>query len=315
MSSGILPNDWKVRIICPVYKNNGKPRECSSYRPICLTSVVCKILEYIVHEQVISYLIGNNLLSRAQHGFLSKRSTATNLLECLNDWTKIIDAKGAADVVYVDLAKAFDTVSHVKLLHKLELIGIGGDLMSWIRNFLCGREQYVRVESELSSPCTVLSGIPQGTVLGPLFFLIYVDNLSDYIDNSKVLLYADDSKIYSTINSLEDCLKLSDDLHGLEQWVSDWQMSINVDKCEVLNLGNNDFNFQYALDGKIIHRSVVCKDLGVNISNNLSFSFHCSKISRCANYRRRQFQLAFACKHIEFQVFFVLYIHYAYLRE
>lgn len=125
LSQGHLPRDWKNGTICPIYKNNNQPNGCNSYRTICLTSVVCKILEHIVHDQIISYLMHYNLVTPAQHGFLSKRPTTTNLLSCLNEWTKFVDKNLSVDVVYIDMAEAFDTVSQPRLLHKLRLLGSG----------------------------------------------------------------------------------------------------------------------------------------------------------------------------------------------
>ena len=141
LSCGILPSDWKIGIICPSYKCNGKPHACGSYRPICLTCIVCKILEHIIRKQTIEYLLSNLLLTEHQHGFLSKCSTTTNLLDCLNNWTKFIDAKNSVDVIYIDFAMAFDTVSFDKLVFKLKFLGIGGNLLSWLEIFLRGRTQ------------------------------------------------------------------------------------------------------------------------------------------------------------------------------
>ena len=156
--------------------------------------------------------MNNNLITSAQHGFLSKRSTTTNLLACINDWTKLVDTKLSVDVLYIDMAKAFDTVSHKKLLYKLGLLGFGGPLLTWLENFLCDRVQSVRVGSQLSASRPVISGIPQGTVLGPLLFLIYINDLCDMVNNSEIALYADDAKLYKAVKTVNDCLDMSDDI-------------------------------------------------------------------------------------------------------
>ena len=144
LSSGKLPDIWKQGIICPIYKSNGMPQECGSYRPICLTSVVCKMMEYIVHDRLTLYLLSNGLISKDQHGFLAKRSTTTNLLECLNCWTKTIDQKKSCDVIYIDMAKAFDTVSNRKLFHKLSLMRIGSMMISLMEDFLMRKSSMCR---------------------------------------------------------------------------------------------------------------------------------------------------------------------------
>ena len=302
LQTGCLPSDWKKGIICPIYKNTSQPHECSSYRPICLTSIVCKILEYLVQDQLTTYLMCNSLISEKQHGFLSKRSTTTNLLSFLDFCTRTLDEKQPVDVVYLDMAKAFDTVSHPKLLYKLSKIGIGGELLRWIENFLCGREQCVRVGSDKSDFTEVLSGIPQGTVLGPLLFVVYINDLNDHVLYSNVNLYADDSKIFKKVSTIDDRRELESDLLAIEAWMSDWQMSLNVEKSEILYMGYNNDNYQYSLNGQAINHKDVCRDLGVLINERLTFSNHCSKLARSAHFRRRQFEKAFACDDRDFRV-------------
>ena len=119
MQTGQVSKLWRSGIIVPIYKNNRKPEDPSSYRPVCLTSVVCKLFERIIHKYLIIYLRVNEIISSSQHAFLTGKSTATNLIDCLNDWTKLIDARKPVDILYLDLAKAFDSVSHEKMLHKL----------------------------------------------------------------------------------------------------------------------------------------------------------------------------------------------------
>ena len=300
---GVLPRDWTSGIICPIYKKNGHPNECSSYRPICLTSVVCKIFEYLIHSQITGYLLSNNLMSKVQHGFLTKRSTTTNLFECINEWTKIVDGKCSVDVMYIDLAKAFDKVSHIKLIFKLKLLGIGGDLLAWIGSFLCNRTQRVRIGSKLSSPCRVTSGIPQGTVLGPLFFILFIDNMSDVVQNANIVLYADDAKLFTKVESVTDCLNMAEDLINIEQWVDEWQMKVNANKSEILPIGHNNIHFPYQINDSVVPTSESCRDLGVYISKNLSFSEHYNVVTRSAHYRRRQMYQSFSCKDVKFQIF------------
>ena len=135
LAEGFIPNEWKVAYIIPIYKK-GDPQNPANYRPVSLTSVLCKILERIVRQQMLSYLIENDLIPKCQHGFLSKKSTVTNLLECLDNWTANFDRGHQTEVIYLDYSKCFDTVSHPKLLYKLSKMGFGGQAYNWIESFL-----------------------------------------------------------------------------------------------------------------------------------------------------------------------------------
>lgn len=303
LSSGVLPEGWKRGIIVPVYKNNGKPSSSASYRPICLTSVICKLFESVLRRHLTDYFQINNLISDKQHGFLKKRSTATNLLGCLNDWTKFVDGKSCLDVVYIDLEKAFDTVSHTKLLLKLGKLGIGGNVYKWLSDFLCDRQQCVRVCSDVSPSAHVVSGIPQGTILGPLLFVLYINDLPNHTSNCSLELYADDSKLYNKINTVDDCLDLADDLLNIQHWFDLWQLRINVNKCELLHIGRNNINFPYRVQQYLIPEKLFCKDLGIYVTDDLSVRKHCSVVARNAFFRLRQFSMAFVCNDRMFKVF------------
>ena len=303
LGEGVLPAEWKFGIICPVYKNNFKPNLCSSYRPICLTVSVCKIFERIIRKKLLSYFLENFLLSAAQHGFLPGRSTLSNLLLCINEWTKALDDKRFIDILYLDQSKAFDTVSHRKLLYKLKLYGIGGKFLSLIENFLTGRYQSVRVGNCLSPPSPVTSGIPQGTLLGPLFFIIFLNDISDVLQYTKMVLYADDAKIFKVCSSPEDCYDVVEDISAIADWMEAWQMKLNIEKTEVLSIGRPNARYPFDIQGTPLRRPEFCKDLGIYVTCDLKPSYHCATIARRTHFRRRQFQLAFVCKDRNFQVF------------
>jgi hypothetical protein len=222
----------------------------------------------------------------------------------MNEWTSYVNNRDCIDVVYIDLEKAFDTVSHVKLLVKLRSLGVGGSLHVWLTNYLSYRRQYVRVGSSLSSMEAVMSGIPQGTILGPLLFILYINDLTNEINSSAISLYADDSKIYLKSNHLADCLNLADDLLNIQAWFDDWQLRINVNKCEVLHIGASNIEFPYRLSNFVLPDRNSIKDLGFHVSKNLSLSNHCNIVCRNAFYRQRQFFRAFACKDRSFLLFF-----------
>ena len=192
LSVGKMPSSWKSAIVTPVFKK-GSSSDPANYRPISQTSVFCKLMERAVTEDITNYMLKNNLISSQQHGFLSKRSTLTNLLETMDDWSISINNKQLQTAIYIDFSKAFDTVSHSKLLIKLNSYGIRGDLLSLIGDFLSDRTQRTRVGSRLSTSTTLTSGIVQGSCLGPLMFVIYINDVTRIFgEKITAKLYADD---------------------------------------------------------------------------------------------------------------------------
>ena len=169
-----------------------------NYRPVSLTSIVCKLLESLGKEEIISQMRSNTFFSPYQHGFLDKRSTSLQLLYVLDKWTEIIDDGGTIDAIYMDFMKAFGKVPYERLLRKVEACGIGRPLLGWIRGFLTGRKQRVGVGEDSSKWTQVTSGIPQGSVLGPTLFVLYINDLPDSIqNNSTAVVFADDTKLFA----------------------------------------------------------------------------------------------------------------------
>lgn len=176
------------------------------------------------------------LLRPSQHGFRKGRSCLSNLLSFLDEVTQKIEQGESVDAVYLDLAKAFDKVPHQRLLNKLEAYGVRGKVLAWIRNWLKDRRQRVCLQGSESDWKSVVSGVPQGSVLGPILFLIYIDDLEIDIINS-LLKFADDTKLYGIVDSLEARNNLQKDIDRLIQWSHDWQMEFNVEKCKVMHMG------------------------------------------------------------------------------
>ena len=237
LCQGLIPNEWKEALINPIYKSGKKDRgNAENYRPISLTSVTCKVLEHIIHSNVMSHLENNGILSDVQHGFRKRRSCETQLVVVINDFAKALNNADQLDTVLLDFSKAFDKVNHRKLYLKLDHYGIRGKLLDWFKDFLTGRTQQVVINGESSSKANVTSGVPQGTVLGPLLFLIYINDLPEKVDSLR--LFAHDSYLYRTINSTQRSLQLQEDLNALIEWEKQWSMEFHPDKCKILRITN-----------------------------------------------------------------------------
>lgn len=284
LRSGKIPMEWKTAIISPVFKKGSRSIP-GNYRPISLTCVLCRIMESFLKDAVMTHLLDNNLLSTRQHGFINGRSTVTQLLTYLECCAQKVANGEVVDVVYLDFQKAFDTVPHTRLIKKLRSYGIDGELLAWITEYLKDRSQVVRVNGESSKKAPVISGIPQGTVLGPLLFVIYINDILDDVD-SDGLLFADDTKIFRSITCKDDSLKLQDDIAKLENWSDLWLLRFHPDKCHLLTLGkleNIMHCHRYKVGGKEIEHVFDEKDLGIVIDSDLTFAEHIIEKVKKAN--------------------------------
>nr|VZI45770.1 unnamed protein product [Spirometra erinaceieuropaei] len=280
--AGGLPADWKSARITPLHKGGSKA-SANNYRPISLTSICCKLVEKIIKRELMRFLEQHNLLSDAQHGFRIGRSCVTNLLNCLERWTRSVDEGSALHVVYIDFKKAFDSVPHQRLLHKLSRTGVRGNLLKWIQSFLLDRCQTVHVGGQKSTEVAVESGVPQGSVLGPTLFIIYVNDCVSELDCG-VAMFADDIKLWSVIRTADDEEHLQANLNRLQQWSKAWLLPFNEKKCNILRVGRarSPNHMAYCLNGIPLQEVDSQKDLGVWITTSLKPSLHCTKIAKSA---------------------------------
>ena len=284
MHCGVVHSDWKHAIIQPIHKGGSRSNP-SNCRPISLTSTISKVMELVIRDQMLEYVTEHRLLNASQHGFLPGRSTVTQLLHFVDLITSTLDSGDGLDCIMLDFRKAFDSVSHDALLFKLHAYGFQGDLLKWISAFLSGRTQQVRVSSSLSPVAPVGSGVPQGTILGPLLFTIFVDDLDSNI-LSRLFKYADDAKMAIRIrreNPLQDSLILQYDLISLESWTSVWLMDFNAAKCCCLHFGRSNTGHTYSLLGTALPSVQSAKDLGVYFEHSASFSYHCGQVASRAD--------------------------------
>ena len=287
------PEDWKQANVAPIFKKGAKS-DPANYRPVSLTSVCCKIFESLIRDEIVRHLEVNNLLAGSQHGFVSSRSCATNLVEFFDAVTEAVDGGDSMDIIFLDFAKAFDKVPIRRLMAKLKAHGIEGKVWHWIESWLTGRRQRVVLNGSKSAWEEVLSGVPQGSVLGPILFTIFIND----IDGAAVLTdilrkFADDTKLGKIIRSQEDVAALQGTLLNLERWAEQWCMSFNVKKCKVMHVGKNNTKQAYTMGGQILAATAEERDIGVQITENLKPAAQCSKAARTATVVLGQIAHAF----------------------
>ena len=281
LSEGYVPSQWKEAEVIAIFKKGNKNLS-NNYRPVSLTSVLCKTLESFVTDSLQNYMENNKFFSECQHGFRKHRSCVTQLLEVMNDFTNLIDNGHNIDVLYLDFSKAFDTVPHERLLAKLKSYGITNNIHSWIKSFLSDRKQRVRVNNSFSNFSPITSGIPQGSILGPVLFIIFINDLPDCVE-SGCKIFADDTKIY---NSTENSGVIQDDINALLEWSNTWQLKFNAQKCNVLHIGKTNSQKEYFMDSSKqskINSVTHEKDIGVTFDAQLNFDKHISNIVAKAN--------------------------------
>ena len=273
LDKGIMPEGTLFSVIVPLYKGGDKA-DPPNYRPLALTNHLTKVFERVLRLSIIKHLETNNFMNPTQHGFRSRHSTITQLLNYYDSVLSILEQGHCPNTVYLDFAKAFDKVDHQILLSKVHKLGIQGKVHTWIKEFLTNRQQSVRVEKQYSEKVWVTSGVPQGSVLGPLLFIIMMIDADSDIYNAMLSSFADDTRIWKGIDNPETHYLLQEQLNRFYRWAQYNNMIFNNTKFEAL-LYQTDQPFNYtAPDGSNIDTKQVVKDLGVLMSANGTFDAH-----------------------------------------
>ena len=280
LATGDVPLDMRSANVCPIHKK-GPEDQASNFRPVSLTSVPGKVLESLIKDSVVAHLERNGLLGESQHGFRAGKSCLTNLLEFYHVLFGTYDASGSVDIVYLDFQKAFDKVPHKRLMTKVRALGIVGQVSDWIEAWLTDRRQRVVIDGVPSEWCPVTSGVPQGSVLGPLLFLIYINDIDAGLI-SKMSKFADDTKLGVNAADPLEVEGLRRDLERIGEWSERWQMPFNTSKCHVMHVGVQNAGADYTLLGSPVASTPMELDLGVIMTNDFKFSAQCIAAERKA---------------------------------
>jgi hypothetical protein len=278
LSRGVYPTCYKLANVTPVFKS-GDRSDISNYRSISILSAIGKVFEKLVTSEL--FLAMKKIIDPYQHGFMSGRSTVTNLVEYSSYIRLNLADRKRVDAIYTDFSSAFDKVDHGLLICKLERYGIRGSLLNWIQSYLTGRTQKVKFMSDVSNPTEVLSGVPQGSILGPLLFILFTNDISYLLKNARRSLYADDLKLYKVIENVNDSIHLQEDLNILYDWCSSNGMSLNVKKCAIIsfNRSNNVMHpYDYRINNESLNQVTEIRDLGVIFDTKLTFKSHTQRI-------------------------------------
>ena len=290
-NTGCIPNEWKLAHVVPVHKKGSKGN-IENYRPISLTSLIMKTFERVLKDEILLHT--GHLLDDRQHGFLSKKSCTTNLVGFCDSLALSLDECLRTDVIYFDFSKAFDSVNHDLILQKLKQIyKIDGRLLKFLLNYLSGREQRVVIGNCKSSMKSVLSGVPQGSILGPILFVLFINDLPEGLSlGTNLALYADDTKIWRAIHSEHDHELLQKDIAYLNSWATSNKMQFHPNKCKVVSIAHRtppllgilpNIQYFYSLGNNTLDYVTNEKDLGVDINSNLNFNDQCNRVLSKAN--------------------------------
>ena len=299
LRTGMVPFDWKLANVVPVYKK-GDQEFVENYRPISLLSLISKVLERCVFNNIRDHIYSQ--INPCQHGFVPGKNYVSQLVEVFDKIGSQLDRGKQIDVIYLDMSKAFDKVSHKRLLLCLREYDFGGNILNWFQSYLQDRRQQTTILGASSSPSQVTSGVPQGSILGPMLFLLYENDLPSSIKNSSIATYADDTKIFKEISNIGDAKALQEDLTNFESTSFDAGLLLNSSKCKTLRVTrkHHSIEYPYTLQDDILRDSENERDLGIWISNNLTWRKQvleqCSKASKMLGFIKRSTRTITNCK-------------------
>ena len=287
LHSGEIPKSWKHAYITPIPKKNNN-NDVTNFRPISITSIFARIFERLLRRSINLHIFDTKFISNHQHGFVKGKSVETQMLECMEIWTKILDKGGSVDIIYFDFEKAFDKVHHVLLLSKLKSAGLHPKICRWLENYLSRRTFQVKVGNTFSPLHDVENGVPQGSCIAPTLFNIFTHELPDLLAQGGVFckLFADDTKIFREVTETHGKLELQAAIDRLSNWAKVWGLPLSVNKTQILHLGNKNPRYLYSIDGVPINVAAgSVRDLGFLITPDLSLKPHALKMVQNANLK------------------------------
>ena len=296
-SSGIFPDELKIAKVVPLFKGEDE-HLFTNYRPVSILPQLSKVLERLFFKRLESFIAKHALLSENQFGFRNGKSTSNAIIETIEGITNALDDKLYAVGLFIDIKKAFDTVDHHILMKKMERMGVRGRAMDWINSYLSNRKQFVVIDNNRSENLDILCGVPQGSVLGPLLFILYINDIVKVSEKLKLVLFADDTNVFCSGKNIDEMLKeLQDEMERIKRWFNINKLSLNLNKTKIMLFGKHksNINVKLVIDGVNIERVKETKFLGVIIDEKISWKYHIRnvqlKISKNTGilYKAKQF--------------------------